>query len=171
LVLPWTAEEEPPKKSDFKGWIQHVCGVALAGEGNKARRQLFKAQADAAWTFVNWITHSTSSNWHDAEAAVAASEAVVSLCTNATTLFVRNVPNECPKCKSHHLTPLRAEDPADAENIWERPFCTECEWMGEPVKITEEPTAIVTRSGKPDDGECVIRTVPLRKLVRPGEEE
>ena len=171
LVLPVSAEEDPPKKSDFKGWIQHVCGVALAGESNKARRQLFKAQADAAWTFVNWLTHSTTSNWHDAEAAVAASEAVISLCTNATTLFVRNVPNECPKCGSHRLTPLRAEDPGDSEKIWERPFCTECEWMGEPVEITDEPVAIITRSGKPDDGECVIPTVPLRKLNHPGQEE
>jgi hypothetical protein len=73
--------------------IEHICSAALAGETNKHRRQLFKTQADAAWTFVNWLTHTTTSNWHDAEAAVSAAETVISLCTNAATLHIRNVPN------------------------------------------------------------------------------
>ena len=170
-VLPWTGEDDAPKKSDFKAWIDHVCRVALPGEGNKNRRQLFKSRSDAAWTFVNWLTHSTSSNWHDAEAAVAASESAISLCTNATTLFVRGVPNECPECGDHRLTPLRAQNPENPDETWERPFCTECEWMGPPVRITDDPTPIITRSGREDDGECVIPTVPLRRLTRPGDEE
>ena len=53
---------------------------------------------------------------------------------------------------------------------WERPFCTACEWMGEPVLITDEPTPFITRVGKSDDGECVIPTVPLRKLARPDDD-
>lgn len=170
-VLPWTGEDEAPKKSDFKAWIAHVCSVALAGEGNKARRQLFKSQADAAWTFVNWLTHSTSSNWHDAEAAVAATDATISLCTNATTLFIRNVPNECPECGDHRLTPLRAQNPDDPKEVWESPFCTKCEWAGAPVRITDEPTPLITRSGRVDDGECVIPPAPLRSLVRPFDED
>lgn len=43
--------------------------------------------------------------------------------------------------------------------------------MGEPVEIADEPVAIITRSGKPDNGEGVIPTVPLRKLNHPGQEE
>ena len=171
IAMPWTVDGEQPKKSDFKAWIDHVCSAALAGESNKHRRQLFKSQADAAWTFVNWLTHSTSSNWHDAEAAVASTESTISLCTNAVNLFIRNVPNACPECGDHRLTPLRAENLEYANEVWERPYCTECEWMGEPVRISEDPVSIITRSGKPDHGECVIPTVPLRKLTRPGAEE
>ncbi len=169
VAIPWTEEAEPPKKSDFKGWVDHVCSVVLSGESNKQRRQLFKTQADAAWTFVNWLTHSTSSNWHDAEAAISATESAVSLCTNAATLFIRNVPNECPRCGDHRLTPLRAENPDDEDEVWERAFCTQCEWAGEPVRITDEPTPFITREGSSDDDECVVPTVPLRKLTRPGE--
>jgi hypothetical protein len=169
VAMPWADEAEPPKKSDFKAWIDHVCSVALSGESNKQRRQLFKTQADAAWTFVNWLTHSTSSNWHDAEAAVSATDSAVSLCTNAATLFIRNVPNECPRCGDHRLTPLRAENPHAEGEGWERAYCTQCEWVGEPVRITDEPTPFITREG-PSDHECIIPTVPLRKLTRPGEE-
>ena len=168
-VIPWAGGAEPPKKSDFKAWIDHVCSTALSGETNKHRRQLFKSQADAAWTFVNWLTHSTSSNWHDAEAAVSATESAISLCTNAVTLFIRKVPNECPQCGDHRLTPLRAENPDVEGEVWERPFCTVCEWAGEPVKITEEPVPFITRTERPDEDDCVIPTVPLRKLTRPGD--
>ena len=170
VTIPWTGDGDQPKKSDFKAWIDHVSAVTLAGETNKHRRQLFKTLADAAWTFVNWLTHSTSSNWHDAEAAVAASESAISLCTNAATLFIRHVPNACPQCGDHRLTPLRAENPANAEELWERPFCVACEWMGEPVSITDDPVPIITSSGKTDDGECIIPPVPLRKLIRPGQD-
>ena len=69
VAIPWTGDSEQPKKSDFKAWVEHVCSAALSGESNKHRRPLFRTQADAAWTFVNWLTHSTSSNWHDAESS------------------------------------------------------------------------------------------------------
>jgi len=170
VAIPWTKEGDAPKKADFKGWIDHVCSVVLAGETNKYRRQLLKTQADAAWTFVNWLTHSTSSNWHDAETGVHATEGAISLCSTATTLFIRKVPSQCPECGNLRLTPLRAENPEDPKDVWEGPFCPECEWMGEPVQITTEPIPIITREGKDDDGECIIPTVPLRKLARPGDE-
>lgn len=170
VAIPWTGEADPPKESDFKAWVEHTCSAALAGETNKHRRQLFKSQADAAWTFVNWLTHTTSSNWHDAEAAVSITEAVISHCTNAMTLHIRDVPNECPECGDHRLTPLRAENPDDPDEVWERAFCTACEWMGKPVRITAEPVSIITRTERPDEDACVIPTVPLRKLVRPGDD-
>lgn len=169
IALPWTEQGDAPKKADFKAWIDHVCTVALAGETNKYRRQLFKTQADAAWTFVNWLTHSSSSHWHDAEAAVQATEATISLCSNAVTLFIRKVPTNCPECDNQRLMPLRAENPDDPKQVWERPFCIECEWAGEPVRITKDPVPVITREGKDDDGECIVPNVPLRKLERPGD--
>lgn len=170
VVFPWTDEADSPKKADFKGWIEHICSVALVGDSNKYRRQLLKSQATSAWTFVNWLTHSTSSNWHDAEVGLQATEMVVSLCTNAATLYIREVPNECPDCGDHHLTPLRAVNPNNENEVWERASCTVCDWMGTPVRIMDDPAPIFTREGEGDNGECIIPTVPLRKLARPGEE-
>lgn len=167
VSFPWEGDGEKPKKSDFKAWIEHLGKVALAGEANKHRRQLFKTHADAAWNFSSWLTHATSSNWHDAEAAVATTSTVISLCTNASILRLRDVPNECPSCGDHRLTPLRSENPDVDGEIWERLFCTECEWLGKPVQITEEPVPFITRTERPNEGECIIPTVPLRKLVKP----
>lgn len=167
VAFPWEGEAERPKKSDFKAWVDHLCSVVLAGETNKYRRQLFKTQADAAWVFVNWLTHSSSSNWHDAEAAVSAAEATIALCTNAALLYIRKVPNECPECGDHRLTPLRAENPSVEGDIWERPSCTMCEWMGEPVQVTGDPVSIISSSERNDGGDCVISAEPLRKLSRP----
>jgi hypothetical protein len=41
-VVPWTSNEEKPKRADFKAWVEHVCDVSLAGSSQKDRRQLFK---------------------------------------------------------------------------------------------------------------------------------
>jgi hypothetical protein len=171
VAVPWSDDNEPPKQADFKSWISHICGVTLAGENNKSRRQLFKAQSDSAWTYVNWLTHTKSSNWHDAEAAVQATEMVISLCTNASTLFLRKVPNECPACGDHRLTPLRAHNPDNENETWERPFCTQCEWMGPPVKITDDPQPLFSHEGGDPNRECIIPTVPLRKLAHPSDDE
>lgn len=165
VVLPWNESDDEPKGSDFKAWIGHVCTTVLPGATHKHRRQLLRTQAEAAWTFVNWLTHSSSSTWHDAEAAVAATENTVALSTNAITLFIRGVPDACPECGSLVLAPLRADV---GDELWERPACPECEWMGTPVRISATPTPFITREGASSDGACVIPSSPLRSLKRPG---
>ena len=49
---------------------------------------------------------------------------------------------------------------------WERPTCDKCGWAGEPVMIEEVPTPPHEKYAPPD-GECVVPTVPLQKLMRP----
>lgn len=66
------ASAAPPKQSDFVGWAEAIADTALPGPSQKARRQLLKASANATWQFVNWLTHSRSAHFHDAEAALAA---------------------------------------------------------------------------------------------------
>jgi len=161
---PWTGDDNAPKKSDFKAWIAHVCSVVLAGEGNRAKRQLSKAQADAAWKFVDWLTHCTLSSSHEAGAAVAATDdATNSLCNNATTLLIGNVPNECPDCGDYRLTPMRAQNPKPPKWSGSVLPAYNVSGPGRPVLITDDPTPLITRSDREDDGECVIPTVPLRK--------
>lgn len=69
------------KQSDFVGWAEAIADTALAGPSQKARRQLLKSSAKATWQFVNWLTHSRSAHFHDAEAALAATEQTLSLFT------------------------------------------------------------------------------------------
>ncbi len=106
-VAPWQSEEPAPKKADFKVWIDHICSVALHGSPHANRRQLFKTLMDAAWGFSNWLTHAQGSHSHDAEAAVAACENAIGLCTAAVIQHVRGVPDQCPACGSQRLSPER----------------------------------------------------------------
>lgn len=167
-VVPWTRESEWPKKSDFKAWVDHICSVILPGDSQKDRRQLFKSLLNSAWSFSNWLTHTKSSHWHDAEAAASTTENAISLCISSVIQHVRGVPSSCPACGSHRLSPERAFNPDYPEEEWERPRCTKCDWAGQPVMIVK---TIPVREGPrtAPEGECVIPTVPLRRLKKPDE--
>jgi len=167
VVVPWTAATEAPKRSDFKTWLDHICSVILPGESQKDRRQLFKQLLTAAWTFSNWLTHTKGSRWHDAEAAVSSTETAVTLCISSVIQHIRGVPSACPACGSHKLTPLRACDPREPDEEWERPSCTKCDWMGEPVKIQKVIREPDDRSAP--EGNCLIPSPPLRKLKKPSD--
>lgn len=167
-VMPWTSDQEAPKKADLKGWGDHICSVALSGASHEQRRHLLKALLESAWKFTNWLTHAKSSHWHDAEAAIAVTENAIGLCTSAVIRHVRGVPDQCPACGSHRLSPERGfrQDLPDVE--WERPTCDKCGWTGEPVPI--EPLLQADHESAapaPPQGECIIPTTPLRQLRRP----
>ncbi|MBZ5616921.1 MAG: hypothetical protein LAO23_23220 [Acidobacteriia bacterium] len=166
-VIPWTSKEEPPKKADLKAWADHICSVALAGAAHDDRRHLFKTLLESAWKFTNWLTHSKSSRWHDAEAAIATTENAISLATSAVILHVRGVPEQCPSCGSHRLSPQRGyrEDLPDVE--WERPTCDKCGWTGSPVAFRRETPPADVRRADPPQSECIMPETPLRELRRP----
>jgi len=166
-IIPWTAKEEPPKKADLKGWADHICGVALAGASHEDRRHLLKTLLESAWKFANWLTHAKSSRWHDAEAAISVSENAISLSTSAVILHIRGVPEQCPNCGSHRLSPQRGyrEDLPEVE--WERPTCDKCGWTGKPVVIDPVTESSNERPSVPAEGECIMPKTPLRQLRRP----
>jgi hypothetical protein len=168
IVLPWASQGEAPKRADFKAWVDHICGVALAGAAHKDRRHLFKSLLDLAWGFSNWVTHTKSSTWGDAEAAASTTEHAMGLCVSSIIRHVRGVPDACPACGSPRLSPQCAFDPDHPEDEWERPACMQCEWTGTPVKIDRVAAPPSGHDRPPPEGECAVPTVPLRKLERPG---
>ena len=76
-LLPWTSSAEPPKKADLKACTDHICNVALAGAEHEHRRHLYKTLLESACKFVNWLTHTKSSSWQDAEAGIAVIDSIV----------------------------------------------------------------------------------------------
>lgn len=170
-VVPWSdPAQTPPKKADLKAWADHICSVALHGSANEYRRHLFKTVLDEAWRYANWLTHSKGTHLHDAEAAVAITESAISLATNALIRFMRKVPDECPTCGSHRLSPQRGIRTDEPDVLWERPTCDKCGWAGEPVAVPEvavDPAKPRNSDDSPPPGDCVIPTVPLRQLIRP----
>lgn len=140
-VMPWRGYEiERPKRADMKAWADHICAVALSGPAHENRRALFKMLLDGAWKFANWLTHAKASTWHDAEAAVSTTEHATGLCTITLTMRLRRIPESCPECGSHRLSPERGMF-EDAEGEYERPVCMKCDWAGDIVLIEAVPSA------------------------------
>lgn len=165
--MPWTGSEEPPKKADLKAWADHICTIALSGESHKYRRHLFKTLLESAWAFANWLTHTKSSHWHDAEAALVVTENAIGLCISAVIRHVRGVPDQCPACGSQRLSPQRGYHQDFPEVEWERPTCDKCGWVGEAVPIDNVLEPHDESRSTPPEGECIIPTTALRQLRRP----
>jgi hypothetical protein len=171
IVIPWVSEVEPePQGHNFKAWAEHICSVALHGRTHKDRRQLFKTTLESAWGYSNWLAHDDSTNWYDAEAAVSISDLAFGLAMSVVLRHIRGVPDVCPSCGSHRLSPERGIHTSIPDVLWERPTCDKCGWEGKPVPVNG-------KGGDDDEaeederprGDCVIPTVPLRKLRKPGD--
>ena len=171
IMLPWPSGKGPkPEQANFDAWIDHICTVCMAGKSNERRRHLFKTLFESAWKFCNWMTHAKSSRWHDAEAGTSTVEHAISLGSSAVIRHIRGVPDVCPACGSHRLSPQRGFDPEAPDIEWERPTCDKCDWVGQPVPIFATADSYeVEEERPPPEGECVFQTVPLRKLLKPGD--
>lgn len=164
----WT--DTPPQRANFREWAEIICNDLLPGDTNKERRRALKGALDSAWTFSNWLTHSKSANWIDADMAHSLTELASGMATSLIVRELRGVPMECPNCGSPHLEPEQGENTAAPGVLWERPRCADCGWTGKPVPILdlEEGQPIITREGENTD-ECGKMTVPLRTILKPGD--
>ncbi|RRN57109.1 hypothetical protein, partial [Caulobacter sp. 602-1] len=76
----WT--EAPPQRANYRAWTELICNSLLPGESNKERRGVLKSALESAWTFSNWLTHSTSATWVDAETAQSLIQHAVGMATS-----------------------------------------------------------------------------------------
>ena len=164
----WT--DTPPQRANFRAWAEIICNDLLPGGTNKERRRALKGALDSAWTFSNWLTHSKSASWIDADMAHSLTHHASGMATSLIVRELRDVPVECPNCSSPHLEPEQGENTAAPGVLWERPRCTDCGWTGRAVPILDlgDGQPIITREGDKTD-ECSIMTVPLRTIVKPGD--
>ena len=173
-VTVWTTET-PPKKADFRAWTELICNSALSGGAHKERRHLFKTLLLEAWVFANWLTHSHSATWHDAEAAQTTAEHILGLGMSLVLRHIRDVPEQCPACGSFKLNPEEGWWKDEPSVVWERPVCDDCGWTGKPAPVGEQSEdvesldGLFTRIGGDDSKECVMPAAPLTKLLRPGD--
>ena len=164
----WTAD--PPKRSDFKAWVDLICNAMMAGSKNRERRRLVKTALEEAWTFANWLTHSQSATWLDAEAATNATTYAAEMATSLVVRHLRSVPDQCPDCSSPNLAPEEGLNSDSPETIWERAVCSDCGWTGEPTQVgvrsDDDLVELITREGTTGD-KCGIMVNPLTGIVRP----
>ncbi|UGX93681.1 gamma-glutamylcyclotransferase [Bradyrhizobium barranii subsp. barranii] len=164
----WT--DSPPQRANYRAWMEIICNNLLPSDTNKERRGAVKGALESAWTFSNWLTHSKSATWLDAELAHSLIQHGISMATSLILRELRGVPEECPNCGSPHLEPQQGENSAFPGILWERPHCVDCGWGGRPVPIIDlaDRQPIITREGNESD-ECSVGTVPLRTILRPGD--
>jgi len=164
----WT--DAAPQRANFRAWTDIICNELLPGDANKERRGAYKNALESAWTFSNWLTHSKSATWVDADMAQSLNDHAIAIVTSLILRALRGVPDECPSCGSPHLEPEQGENTETPGVLWERPRCTDCGWAGRPVPILdlEEGLPIIAREGD-ETNECSIMTVPLRTILKPGD--
>jgi hypothetical protein len=164
----WT--DKPPQRANFRAWTEIICNELLPGDTNKERRGAVKSALESAWTFSNWLTHSKSATWLDADMAHVMVQVASGMLARSIIRALRGVPEECPNCGSPHLEPEHAEDAAAPGVLWERPRCADFGWTARPVPILdlEDGQPMITREGEKSEEHSII-TVPLRTIVRPGD--
>jgi hypothetical protein len=164
----WT--DTPPQRANFRAWSEIICNDLLPGDTNKERRGALKGALESAWTFSNWLMHSKSATWIDANMANSLTQHASGMATSLILRELRDVPEECPNCGSPLLEPEEGENTSVPGMIWERPRCADCGWAGRPVPIldVENGQPIISREGKESD-EHSIMTVPLRTILKPGD--
>ena len=167
-VAMWT--DTPPKRANLRAWAEIICNELLPSATNKERRGALKGALETAWTFANWLTHSKSATWIDADMAHSLTQHASGMAASLIVRELRGVPAECSNCGSPHLEPEQGENTATPSVLWERPRCADCGWTGRPVPILdlEDGQSIITREGKETD-EHGIMTVPLRTIRKPGD--
>lgn len=164
----WT--DKPPQRANFRAWTELICNDLLPGDTNKERRGAVKNALETAWTFSNWLTHSKSASWLDADMAYALIQLASGMAARLIIRELRSVPEECPNCGLPHLEPEHAENASAPGVLWERPRCADCGWTGRPVPLLdlEDGQPIITREGQKSE-EHSIMTAPLRTIARPGD--
>lgn len=162
--------DAPPQRANFRAWTEIICNDLLPSDTNKERRGALKGVLESAWTFSNWLTHSKSATWIDADLAHSLTQHAIGMATSLILRALRGVPEECPHCGSPHIEPEHGENTAAPGVLWERPRCADCGWSGRPIPILdlEDGKPIITREGEETD-ECSIMTVPLRAILKPGD--
>lgn len=161
-------EEDRPQRSNFKGWIDWIFDAFLGGADNRERRRLIKTTMKEAWDYVNWLTHSQSGKWVDAEMATNVVSNAIGMAVSICVRHLRGVPDQCPACRSHNLSPEEGMNTESPEVILERPVCLECGWVGDPVPVgersEEEMVQFITREGQNSD-ECGVMQTPFVEVV------
>ncbi|WP_417794783.1 hypothetical protein [Terasakiella pusilla] len=161
-------EQDLPQRSNFKLWVERIFDAFLSGADNRERRRLIKTTLKETWDYANWLTHSQSGKWMDAEVATNAVSHAIGMATSICVRHLRGVPDQCPACESHRLFPEEGLDPKNPEVIFERPVCSDCGWAGDAVPVgerTEEEVAqFIMREGENSD-ECGVMQTPLMEVL------
>lgn len=164
-VFPWTSAETAPKRSDLKAWADHLCSVVLAGASHENRRHLFKTllHVHGNSTIGLRIRRTRNGTMRRLQLPLPTTPLV----------FARPLPYSicavCPTSVRRAAHTQRGIHTSVPDVEWERPVCDKCGWAGEPARIDNVPESSKDNSRGPPESECIVVSVPIRKLRRPSD--
>jgi hypothetical protein len=96
--------EEAPKAADVIHWTELIANNIAPGASNERVRGYLKAQANATWELVGWLTHAKNGVRMDATLAVEATSHTLFMFGMALIRKERGIPDRCPQCGSYRIT-------------------------------------------------------------------
>jgi len=142
-----TDGQEPPKRSDFKGWTDLLANALAGGDASAYLRSYLKKVSVETWAYVNWLTHAKNAIRMDAEIGLKMVEHLLGVFT-AARLRLGQDRFRCAACGSYRLA---------------AGTCDSCGWVDEEYKPAESPAR--RRRRKPR-GECVPSS-DISTFIRP----
>ena len=113
------------KAGDFLGWSEVIADHVASGASAKEIRGYLKSVARAAWQLVAWLTHARNAFRHDAQLALAATEAALSAYAGAIVRFEEAPVVRCPNCTSYRVSRQFVPDRRAGKYIT---VCEVCGW-------------------------------------------
>jgi hypothetical protein len=139
--------QEPPKRSDFKGWTELLANTLATGEPSANLRSYLKKLSVETWSYVNWLTHAKNAIRMDAEIGLKMVEHLLGVFT-ASRLRLGHNQVRCGACGSYRLV---------------AGTCENCGWVDEEYEPPEPPTS---RNRRRPKGDCVLSS-DISTFIRP----
>ena len=117
------------KAGDFLGWSEVIADRVASGASLKEIRGYLKAVARSAWQLVAWLTHAQNAFRHDAQLALAATDAALSSYAGALVRFEEVPAVRCHNCASYRVSRQFIPDRRDGKYIT---VCEVCGWSERP---------------------------------------
>jgi hypothetical protein len=92
----------PPKRGDFKNWIEVLAGAVARGPGAARLRSYLKKMSAETWEYVNWLTHAKNAIRMDAEIGLKMVEHLLG-CFTASQMRSARISTRCAECESYRL--------------------------------------------------------------------
>ncbi|MEU8388146.1 hypothetical protein [Micromonospora sp. NPDC048842] len=92
----------PPKKADFKGWVEHLANRLAPGDSSAKLRSYLKAISIETWSYTNGLTHAKNAARIDAEIALKMVEHLLGMFSAARLRHAR-LSVRCESCQSYRV--------------------------------------------------------------------
>lgn len=101
---------ELPKSADFVNWFPHIVQHFAGGARNVRIRSYLNTNSKDTWKLVNWLTHTSKANLHEAHVALDATSNLLSIISLVVIQGESKPPQTCLTCGSYRIVSVYEPD-------------------------------------------------------------